>query len=321
MVFRKTVFCYEITGKPVNINGNFKDKAMPLRKSEIHMHSIFSDGEFSPSDLVQIAEKNNVSILSLTDHDTFDGIPEFIQSADSTGITAFPGIEITVKFHDFNIHLLAYFKDYESIKPELRGRVKRMTETRETRMRQLIENVNAVIPAKFRGTIEFENVKRAAEGVLARPHLAREMVRLGIVSNTGQAFERYLVKYNVERENLDAHAAITLVRESKGVPVLAHPGERSYSLICPEKGRQPENAPVLLEELKDMGLLGLECHYPYHERMGTVNYFIDLANSFNLLITGSRDFHGFNSHQNVDIFGTTKMEPIFFEQFQEVWAS
>lgn len=292
---------------------------MVIRKSEIHMHSIFSDGEFSPSELVGIAEKNEVSILSLTDHDTFDGIPEFLQSAEKTEITAFPGIEITVKFHDFNIHMLAYFKDYESIQPKLKARVKIMTETRENRMLQLIERVNQVIPQKFQGAIKFENVKRAAEGVLARPHLAREMVRLGIVSSTYQAFERYLVKYNIERENLDVQTAISLVRESKGVPVMAHPGERSYSLICPEKGRLPENAPVLLEELNTMGLLGLECHYPYHERMGTVSYFINLAENLDLIVTGSRDFHGFNSHQKVNIFGTTKMEPEFFERFQAVW--
>ncbi len=294
---------------------------MPLRKSEIHMHSVFSDGEFSPSELVDLAERNQVSVLSLTDHDTFDGIPEFLQSAEATDITAFPGIEITVKFHNFNIHMLAYFKDYESINPKLRDRVKKMTQTRETRMRQLIERVNEVIPDRFQGKIIFENVKRAAEGVLARPHLAREMVKLGIVSSTGQAFERYLVKYNVERENLDAPIAIAMVRESGGVPVLAHPGERSYSLVCPEKGRQPENAPVLLEELKEMGLLGLECHYPYHERIGSVDYFVGLANSFNLIVTGSRDFHGFYSHQKASIFGTTKMEPVFLEQFQKVWAA
>jgi len=294
---------------------------MPQRKSEIHMHSIFSDGEFSPAQLIDIAQKNDVTLLSLTDHDTFDGIPGFLKAAEGTGIEAFPGIEITVKFHDFNIHLLAYFKDYESIEPELLSRVKDMTETRERRMRELIERVNGVIPKKFRDTIEFDNVKKAAEGVLARPHLAREMVRLGIVSNTNQAFERYLVKYNVQRENLDAATAISLVRQSKGVPVMAHPGERSYSLICPEKGRKKENAPVLVEELKEMGLLGLECHYPYQERMGTVQYFIDLANEFDMIVTGSRDFHGFYNHQQVNIFGTTKMEPVFHEQFQSVWQS
>ena len=292
---------------------------MPQRKSEIHMHSIFSDGEFSPAELIDIAQKNNVTLLSLTDHDTFDGIPGFLKAADGTGIEAFPGIEITVKFHDFNIHLLAYFKDYESIDSGLLDRVKDMTEIRERRMRELIKRVNGVIPEKFKDSIDFDNVKKAAEGVLARPHLAREMVRLGIVSNSNRAFERYLVKYNVQRENLDAATAISLIRQSKGVPVMAHPGERSYSLICPEKGRKKENAPVLLEELKEMGLLGLECHYPYQERMGTVQYFIDLANKYDLIVTGSRDFHGFYNHQQVNIFGTTKMEPVFFDQFRSVW--
>jgi predicted metal-dependent phosphoesterase TrpH len=292
---------------------------MSQRKSEIHMHSIFSDGEFSPAQLIDIAQKNDVTLLSLTDHDTFGGIPDFLKSAEGTGIEAFPGIEITVKFHDFNIHLLAYFKDYESIVPELLNRVKDMTETRERRMRELIERVNDVIPKKFRDSIEFDNVKKAAEGVLARPHLAREMVRLGIVSSSNKAFERYLVKYNVQRENLDVAKAISLVRQSKGVPVMAHPGERSYSLICPEKGRKKENAPVLVEELKEMGLLGLECHYPYQERMGTVQYFIDLANEFDLIVTGSRDFHGFYNHQRVNIFGTTKMEPVFIDKFRSVW--
>jgi 3',5'-nucleoside bisphosphate phosphatase len=292
---------------------------MPQRKSEIHMHSTFSDGEFSPAELIDIAQKNDVTLLSLTDHDTFDGIPDFLKATDGKGIEAFPGIEITVKFHDFNIHLLAYFKDYESIESELLGRVKDMTETREIRMRELIKRVNGVIPEKFRDSIDFNNVKKAAEGVLARPHLAREMVRLGIVSSSNQAFERYLVKYNVQRDNLDAATAISLIRESKGVPVMAHPGERSYSLICPEKGRKKENAPVLLEELKEMGLLGIECHYPYHERMGTVQYFIDLANKYGLIVTGSRDFHGFYNHQHVNIFGTTKMEPVFIDQFRSVW--
>ncbi|MEK9628857.1 MAG: PHP domain-containing protein [Nitrospinota bacterium] len=292
---------------------------MPNRKSEIHMHSTFSDGEFPPAKLVEIARENDVTLLSLTDHDTFDGVPEFLRAAKETDIEAFPGIEITVKFHDFNIHLLAYFKDYESIDPELLQRVQEMTETRERRMVELIKRIDGVIPERFKGKIEFENVKRAAEGVLARPHLAREMVRLGIVSNTSQAFERYLVKYNVQRENLDAETAISLIRKSKGVPVMAHPGERSYSLICPEKGRKKENAPVLVEELKKMGLLGLECHYPYQERMGTVQYFIDLANKFDLIVTGSRDFHGFYNHQQVNVFGTTEMEPVFLEQFQSIW--
>ena len=88
---------------------------MAHRKSEIHMHSTFSDGEFSPGQLVDIAKKNNVTLLSLTDHDTFEGIHEFLNAAKGTQIEAFPGIEITVKFQGFDIHILAYFENYESL--------------------------------------------------------------------------------------------------------------------------------------------------------------------------------------------------------------
>ena len=119
---------------------------MSHRKSEIHMHSTFSDGEFPPEQLVNIAKENNVTLLSLTDHDTFDGIQSFLQAAKERHIEAFPGIEITVKFHDFNFHLLAYFKDYESIHSDLLQRVKQMTETRERRMIELIQRVRRSYP-------------------------------------------------------------------------------------------------------------------------------------------------------------------------------
>ena len=82
---------------------------MTTRKSEIHMHSIFSDGEFAPADLIAIGKKNDVGIMALTDHDTFSGLPDFIDAAKDSSIIAFPGIEITVQYRDFNLHLLSYF--------------------------------------------------------------------------------------------------------------------------------------------------------------------------------------------------------------------
>ncbi len=291
-----------------------------MRKSEIHMHSTFSDGEFTPAELVQIAKKNGVSILSLTDHDTFEGIGELIQEAEAAGIDAFPGIEITTQFRDFNIHLLAYFKSEASIDPELAARVAEMTEKREDRMRELVDRINAVVPDKFKGKILFENVKKSAEGVLARPHLAREMVRLGIVPTTGQAFEKYLVQYNVERNNLDARTAIELIRRSGGIPVIAHPGERTYSLYNPQKGRDYSDVPAQLEELKSFGLMGMECVYPYHEKIGKVDYYTGLAKEFGLIATGSRDFHGFTTYQKPSYLGSTPMSDEFFERFQEAWA-
>jgi len=291
-----------------------------MRKSEIHMHSIYSDGEFSPQELVDIASKNGVSIISLTDHDTFEGIEEFVAAGHAAGIDAFPGIEMTTRFRDFNVHLLAYFKSPEVLSEELRTRVKTMSETREQRMRQLVDRINEVVPKAFRGSILFENVRKAAEGVLARPHLAREMVRLGIVKSTGQAFEKYLVEYNVERENLDIETALRMIRECRGIPVLAHPGERTYSLYNPAKGRDYDDIPEQLEELKGHGLLGLECVYPYHERIGKVEFYRSLAREMGLIVTGSRDFHGFTTHQAPVLLGTTDMDDSFFKGFQEAWG-
>jgi predicted metal-dependent phosphoesterase TrpH len=293
---------------------------MTTRKSEIHMHSIFSDGEFAPAELIAIGKKNGVGIMALTDHDTFSGLPEFIDAAKDSSILAFPGIEITVQYRDFNLHLLAYFKSLDSILPDLWNRVEKMKEAREERMHQLIDKINEVIPDRFRGTITFDNVKKGSEGVLARPHLAREMVRLGIVKSTNVAFDKYLVKYNVEKENLQIEEALSMVRESNGVPVLAHPGERTYSLYNPDKGRKKEAVPGMVEELKAKGLLGLECIYPHHERTGKVQYFLDLADEYDMIPTGSRDFHGFTTYQTTDMLGSTKMDDSFLPRFQKVWA-
>ena len=291
-----------------------------MEKFEIHMHSTFSDGEFTPTKLVDIAKTNGVSTLCLTDHDTFGGIQEFITAAEAEEIFAFPGIEITVRYRGFNLHLLAYFESANSLSDELSHEVMNMASKREQRMLELINRLNEVVPEKFRGTIEYESVRRAAEGVLARPHLAKEMVRLGIVSTTHEAFDRYLVEHNVERKNLEMENACRLIRECKGIPVLAHPGERSYSLHNPAKGRTYGDVPEMVGELKSFGLLGMECVYPYHERTGKVEYYKDLSRKFGLIITGSRDFHGSATYQSEHLLGATKMDTRFLEQFKEVWA-
>lgn len=285
------------------------------------MHSVFSDGEFAPAELIDIGRKNGVEIMALTDHDTFSGLPDFMEAAKGSGVFAFCGIEITVQYRDFNLHLLAYFKSIESILPDLWDRVEKMKEARENRMRQLIGKINEVIPNRFSGMVTFDNVKKGSEGVLARPHLARELVRLGVVKTTNEAFDKYLVKYNIEKENLQIEEALSMVRASKGVPVLAHPGERTYSLCNPDKGRKLEAVPEMVEDLKAKGLLGLECIYPHHEKTGKVQYFLDLAKEYDMISTGSRDFHGFTTYQTPDMLGTTEMDDSFLPRFQEIWNS
>ena len=109
--------------------------------------------------------------------------------------------------------------------------------------------INDILPGSLKGSIHLDNVKKTSEGVLGRPHLAREMVRLKIVSNSSEAFDEYLSPYNVEKKNLAAKEAIHLIRQSGGVPVVAHPGERQYSLYNPAKGRDFKDVPDMVDEL------------------------------------------------------------------------
>ena len=119
---------------------------------------------------------------------------------------------------------------------------------------------------------------------------------------------------------MEIEKACRLIRACKGVPVLAHPGERSYSLANPSKGRPYKDVPDMVKELKSFGLLGMECVYPYHERTGKVEYYKSLSREFDLIITGSRDFHGSSTYQSEHLLGATKMDTRFLEQFKEVWA-
>ena len=132
------------------------------------MHSTFSDGEFTPEELVEIAVKNKVSILSLTDHDTFGGITDLVTDAEKVNIFAFPGIEITVNYQDFNLHLLAYFKNPDSIEIELKNRVSEMKALRENRMRELIEKINMMIKEKQIRNLDDYPVEEALQDGLIR---------------------------------------------------------------------------------------------------------------------------------------------------------
>ena len=111
-------------------NRIFLTRTMTARKSEIHMHSIFSDGEFAPAELIGIGKQNGVGIMALTDHDTFAGLPEFMDAAKDSGIFAFPGIEITVPYRHVNLHLVPSFQLPDPVRPAVWDRVGKMKEAR-----------------------------------------------------------------------------------------------------------------------------------------------------------------------------------------------
>jgi predicted metal-dependent phosphoesterase TrpH len=242
---------------------------------ELHCHSTASDGTYPPAQVVAMAAARGVRVLSLTDHDTTDGIPAAAAAAVAHGLTLIPGVELTCSVESGEVHLLGYFvragdAQFQETLAEFRG-------GREDRGRRIVTQLQSIgIP------IDWERVKEiAGTAGVGRPHVARALVELGTVQDVTEAFDTYLGRGKpgyVERMKLDPGEAVRFVRAAGGVPVLAHP----YSV---------DDLHTTLDAMVAAGLLGLEAYYQDYspdEREALAA----LAARYRLLATVGSDFHG-----------------------------
>ena len=247
---------------------------------DLHTHSTCSDGTLKPDALVRAAKARKVSVLSLTDHDTTEGVPEFLAACRHTGVRGLPGIELSADA-PYTLHLLGY-----NITPgngPLEKRLERLREHRKDR--------NLAICQRLRELgldVALEEVEAEARGdVIARPHIARVLIRKGYVQDMAGAFRNYLADgaaAYIPRIRLSAEECIDLIRKSGGVAVLAHPGQM---------GMEEPDLKGVLGELKEMGLWGLECLSSHH-RYEEIYSYLKLAGIMGLFTTAGTDFHGWN---------------------------
>ena len=250
---------------------------------DLHCHSTASDGTLSPEEVVRSAKQIGLTGLALTDHDTVAGVPAAAAEARKLGIDFLPGIEISCEYpRPGTMHLLGY-----SIDPQnqiLADLTRTLVEGRDARNLQIVAQLNEIgIPVTLR---EIEDV--AGGKVIGRPHIAEVLVRRGVVSNKQEAFDRYLGqggRVYTDKEQLTARRAIEMIRESQGIPVLAHPSQ-----LKKENNAQLENT---IKELIDFGLAGIEVIHSDHSD-SLIDLLNDLAARYNLLKTGGSDFHGGN---------------------------
>lgn len=246
---------------------------------DLHVHSTFSDGSMSPLELVKFAKKKGLSALSITDHDTIDGTWEAQSAGIDVGLEIIPGIEISVKYKDYTVHLLGYYflttdiRFNHALKKLQRGRLVRNEEIL-ARLKQLDISI---------GQDELGKISKI--GQTGRPHIARLLVMKGVVKNMDEAFSKYLgqgaVAY-VPRFVFDAVDAINLLQKAGGIAVLAHP------LQLEKSGAKLNTA---IEDLASTGLDGIETYYPTHSKKNK-KMFLDLAEKHNLVVTGGSDYHG-----------------------------
>jgi predicted metal-dependent phosphoesterase TrpH len=191
-----------------------------------------------------------------------------------------PAIELSVNSPWGSLHLLGYFSDPHP--PNVSDRVAQIQSFREERNPRIANRLQTLgIP------INFDDVVNAAGGqVIGRPHFAKVLVEMGAVSSSQEAFDKYLksgAPAYVDRERLLIQDAIDLIRKDNGVPVLAHPG-----LITIPDGYNIEDVII---EFKKMGGLGVEAYAPVHYKSFT-NRLLEVANRYDMLVTGGTDFHG-----------------------------
>ncbi len=241
---------------------------------DMHTHSTFSDGVYSPSKLVDYAIKKGLSGIAITDHDTVDGIEEAMKrAAIYEDFIVIPGIELSAEYNNEEVHILGYMINYKM--EYLLKILQRLQDTRDNRAVKIIYKLR-----KLEIKISYKDVvKMAGDGTIGRPHIARSMIQKGYVQTVEEAFVKYLAKgalAYVPKHRLTPICAINIIRKAGGFSIVAHPG-----LLKSES---------ILNYLIDIGIDGIEVYHSKHSIEQSKKY-LKLAKKYNLFITGGSDFH------------------------------
>lgn len=249
-------------------------------RCDLHMHSTVSDGSLSVRELVRAVHAADVGVFALTDHDSVDGIAEAQDEAKRLGLTLIPGVELSTRLDNLELHILGYGFD-----PEHAGFASLLAQqkaARQGRIPAIVERLNALGVR-----IEVDDVLRVAgTSNPGRPHVAKALVMRGVVASVDEAFKRFLGDggpAQVRKSVPSPHEAIRWLHEAGGKAVWAHPLARPI--------HRPGGLELLLRELKAAGLDGVEEVHPSQD-LSQRRRIRKVARELDLKLTGGSDFHG-----------------------------
>jgi len=245
-----------------------------MKFADLHLHTLFSDGTYTPEELVANALKKRLSAIALVDHDTVGGVGLAIEAAGKSDLEVLSGIELSAAYNNQEVHILGYLVDYKN--KSFLEKLESLKSNRVERAYKMVAKLNAL---GINLTPESVFVS-AGNGTVGRLHIARALVKEGLVGSIFEVFQKYIGDNGpayVLGFRFNPKEAIKFIKDSGGIPVLAHP----HTLENDE----------LISEFAKLGLMGLEVYYPEHSQ-GMVNFYLTLAKKNNLLVTGGSDCHG-----------------------------
>ena len=244
-------------------------------KVDLHTHSTSSDGTMTPTEVIERAYKNNVKYIALTDHDTISGLNEAATTSKKLGISFIPGIELSTTYNKESIHVLGFFKDDSYRNDYFIEYLNTLKNKRQIRAERIVEKLKEI----FSIEISIENVLKRGKDVVARPHIANEIIAAGYPYTFDYIFENFIgnnCPAFVPTTKLSTEEGVKLLKKYNALVFLAHP-----KLI--------KNSPI--EDFLNMGFDGIEAIY-FQNTPDEEKHLLNFATENNLLVSAGSDCHG-----------------------------
>lgn len=249
-------------------------------KTDLHIHTNYSDGVFSPDKIIDTAIDVGLNAIAITDHDNilaYDVAQNYIRDMQlGEKIEVIRGIEVNTVYNGYEVHILGYF--FNPNNSDFQSMLKTQQQARIKQAKEILTLLNKKEGIK----VKFEDLKKlvAEGGSIGRPHIAKAIVNAGGTNNVMDAYAKYINGDSpvfVQRKTVSPHDAVEIIYDAGGVPVIAHPHDLDI-------------AETLIKELMNYGLRGIEAYHRKHSP-ACVEYFSSMAENLGLIVTGGSDFH------------------------------
>ena len=261
-------------------------------KSDLHIHTLYSDGVFSPEKIVDTAIDVGLQAIALTDHDnvlSYQVAKDYLEKENKQDkLEIIQGIEVNTLYKNYEIHILGYFMDVNN--NDFQNLLKIQQQARVKQTKEII----SLLYKKEGIKIKFDDIKKqvAEGGSIGRPHIAKAITNAGGTSSVIEAYAKYIHDDSpvyVQRKTVTPQDAVEIIYDAGGVPVIAHPHDIDI-------------AESLIKELMQYGLRGIEAYHRKHSP-ACVEYFSSMAEELGLIVTGGSDFHAPNIMNGQIILG------------------